>query len=143
MDNMITYIDFICIVVPLIMMLFVLSGSSRHTVAFMVVGVCACLLVSEINGMIVAYAGLTDMYFVTTAITPVTEEIVKALPVIFYAVMFSKDSRTLLNISFACGVGFAVLENTVILSQSVISNPGSVSLLWALIRGFGSGLMHG
>ena len=52
MDNMITYIDFICIVVPLIMMLFVLSGSSRHTVAFMVVGVCACLLVSEINGMI-------------------------------------------------------------------------------------------
>jgi RsiW-degrading membrane proteinase PrsW (M82 family) len=36
------------------------------------------------------------------------------------------------------GLGFAILENTFIL----IKNVESVSLLWAMIRGFSSGLMH-
>ena len=142
MDSMISYIDFICIVVPLMMMIFVLTGKSRHVVGFMIVGVCACMLVSEINGIIVNITGISDMYYITTAITPLTEEIIKAVPVIFYALVISNDKKTLLSISFACGVGFAVLENTVILSQSVISNPASVSFLWAFVRGFGSGLMH-
>lgn len=36
------------------------------------------------------------------------------------------------------GLGFAIMENTFIL----IKNVESVSLLWAMIRGFSSSLMH-
>ena len=41
--------------------------------------------------------------------------------------------------AFFVGIGFAVLENLVLLTHNV----NNVTLLWALIRGFASGLMHG
>ena len=37
------------------------------------------------------------------------------------------------------GIGFAILENTYYL----INNIETVSILWAVIRGIGAGLMHG
>ena len=45
----------------------------------------------------------------------------------------------LLTISFAVGIGFALFENSAIL----IANIDSVSLGWAVIRGFSTALMHG
>ena len=37
------------------------------------------------------------------------------------------------------GLGFAVMENTYLLVQNV----ESISILWAIMRGFGTGIMHG
>ena len=76
---------------------------------------------------------------VTTTVTPITEEIVKALPVVLYAFLFTRSRQMLLSVSFALGVGFALFENTYIL----IRNVENLSLGWAVIRGFSTALMHG
>ena len=142
MENTIEYICFICIMIPLIMMTITMTKKARLLIGSMALGVFISLLSSEISGTIIQAAGLTDMYYITTTITPLTEELLKALPVLIFAFLFSDKKGTLLSIAFGIGVGFAVLENITILLRSVMENPSSVSYLWAFVRGFGSGLMH-
>lgn len=137
MDNL-TYISFIAITVSLALMLPLMEKKQRRLVVFMIAGIFSCLFVSELNNILLG-AFHNDIFFVTTTITPVTEEIVKMLPILFFAIMVSDDRSTLIPISFAVGVGFALLENVVILTQNV----ENVTILWALVRGFGSGLVHG
>lgn len=132
------YILFICIVAPLMLMLFLLKKKAQLTVGFMIVGIFLCLFVSEINAILRA-AIPWSIYSITTTVTPITEEIVKAIPVVFFAFVFTDKRETLLSISMAVGIGFAILENAYILTGSL----GSVDFFWALTRGFGSGLVHG
>ena len=137
MDNL-TYIAFISLTVSLALMLPLMEKKQRRLVVFMIAGIFSCLFVSELNNILLgAFRG--DIFFVTTTITPITEEVVKMLPILFFAIMVTDDRRTLIPISFAVGVGFALLENVVILTQNV----ENVTILWALVRGFGSGLVHG
>ena len=137
MDNL-TYISFIAITVSLALMLPLMEKKLRRLVVFMIAGIFSCLFVSELNNILLG-AFHNDIFFVTTTLTPVTEEIVKMLPILFFAIMASDDRSTLIPLSFAVGVGFALLENVVILTQNVVN----VTILWALVRGFGSGLVHG
>ena len=137
MDNL-TYIAFIAMTVSLGMMLPLMEKKVRRLVIFMIVGMFSCLFVSELNHILLdAYNN--DMFYVTTTITPVTEEIVKALPILYFAIVITDDRRVLIPNAFAVGVGFALLENVVILTQNV----ENVTILWAFVRGFGSGLVHG
>lgn len=46
--------------------------------------------VSELNGLLLRLTDSTILYF-TTNVTPITEELVKVLPVIYYAYVFSDD----------------------------------------------------
>ena len=137
MDNL-TYISFIAITVSLALMLPLMEKKQRCLVVFMIVGIFACLFISEVNGILLK-AFDNDVYYVTTTITPVTEEMIKILPILDFAIVITDDRRTLIANSFAVGVGFALLENVVILTQNV----ENVTIFWALVRGFGSGLVHG
>ena len=137
MDNL-TYVAFIAMTVSLALMLPLMEKKVRRLVIFMIVGMFSCLFVSELNHILLdAYNN--DMFYVTTTITPVTEEIVKALPILYFAIVITDDRRVLIPNAFAVGVGFALLENVVILTQNV----ENVTILWAFVRGFGSGLVHG
>ena len=130
MENM-SYIIFICITVPMLFLLPIIRDRfARVIVGYMICGLFCCLLVSEINGILLNLFG-NDYVYVTTTITPISEEIVKALPVLFFAFVVSDSREKLVAIGFAAGIGFAILENMVILLQNV----SSVSLFWALIRG--------
>lgn len=142
MENTIEYICFICIMVPLLMMTITMTGKARLLIGSMAMGVFISLLSSEVSGVVIQAMGLSDMYYITTTITPLIEEILKALPILIYAFLFSDRRETLLSMAFGMGVGFAVLENIVILLRSVLNTPESVSYVWAFVRGFGSGLMH-
>ena len=137
MDNL-SYVVFICIVTSLGLMLPLMEKKTRGVVVFMIVGIFSCLVVSELNNILLKLFD-NNMYYVTTTITPVTEEILKALPVLYYAVIICDNRKTLIEHSFSVGVGFALLENIVILVQNI----SEVSVFWALVRGFGSGLVHG
>lgn len=137
MDN-ISYVAFLCIVIALGMMLPLMGRVTRRILIFMIIGMFCCLFVSELN-TILLHAMDDDILYVTTAITPVTEEIVKALPVLYLAIVISDDQRTLITCSYALGVGFALLENVIVLMQNV----RDITIIWVLIRGFGSGLVHG
>lgn len=137
MDNL-TYIAFIAVTVSLALMLPLMEKKLRRLITFMIVGIFCCLFVSELNNILLE-AFRSDMFYVTTTITPVTEEVVKMLPILFLAIMISDERRIVIPNAFAVGVGFALLENVVILTQNV----ENVTILWALVRGFGSGLVHG
>ena len=136
MDN-IAYILFICLVAPMLLMVLMLRGRSRLLVGYMLLGIFVSLFVSELNTILLNSCG-GDMLYVSTAVTPVTEEIVKAIPVLFYAVVFSDNRDRVMPIAFAIGVGYAMFENMVILAQNV----ENVTVGWAIIRGFSTALMH-
>ncbi len=136
MDSM-SYILFICIAVPLAMMLVPIEKKSKKIVVALLLGMFCCLFVSEVNGLIMRLTG-DSMLYLTTNVTPLTEELVKLLPVIYYALLISDDRKNVTTVAFAIGVGFAMLENIIILIQHI----SSVNIFFALIRGFSTGLMH-
>ena len=136
MDTM-SYILFICVAAPILLMLLPIEKKSRKVVLFMLIGMFCCLFISEVNGLLLKISDVQLIYF-TTNITPITEEIIKALPVLFFAVVYSDDRTDIITASFSVGVGFAILENLIILTQ----NFRDVTLGFAIARGFCSGLMH-
>ncbi len=137
MDNL-TYIAFIALTISLGLMLPLMEKKVRRLVIFMIVGISACLFVSELNNILLEHFN-NEIFYVTTTITPITEEIVKMLPIIYFALVISDERTVLIPNAFAVGVGFALLENVVILTQNV----DTVTIPWAFVRGFGSGLVHG
>ena len=145
MESM-SYILFVCIAVPVAMMLLPIERKSRKVVLALLMGMFCCLFVSEVNGLLLRLTGSTTLYF-TTNVTPLTEELVKILPVAYYATVFiDKDEKeikksdriSIITIAFAIGVGFAMLENVIVLIRHI----SSVNMLFALIRGFSTGVMH-
>ena len=138
MDYMI-YILAICISAPLILMAALADAKSRRLLGFMILGIYIAVLASEINALLsFAFADPMDHFHITITITPANEEILKALPLLFTAIVFCDDREILFQRAMSIGLGFAIMENTFIL----IKNVESVSLLWAMIRGFSSSLMH-
>ena len=137
MDTMIC-IQFICIALPLLLAMGLLEKKSRLVLGFVVLGMGVCVLVSWVNGIMRSASG-ESLFFVTTTLTPISEELSKALPVIFYAFVLSDKREQLITISMGLGIGFAILENSSIL----VSNFYSVSIIWAISRVFGASLMHG
>lgn len=118
----------------------IVQKRTRLILLFTFIGMCCCLFISEVNGLLSLAIG-EDMYYITTNITPLTEELIKALPVLLFAVFISSERQTLLTIAFMTGLGFALLENSTILVETAITQ-GSVGILWALIRTLGAGLLH-
>ena len=132
------YVLFICVVAPLFLMLLLLQGRAKLVMGYMLIGIFGCLFVSELNALLLPLFD-NDMVYTTTVITPLTEEIVKAIPILFYALVYTDKRETVVMLSFALGIGFGMFENTVILVQNI----GSVTITWAIIRGFSTALMHG
>lgn len=137
MDNLI-YILFICTVAPILLMFLMLRKRSKLLVGYMLIGIFVSLFISELNTILLNLLG-GDSLYVTTTITPVSEEIIKALPVLFYAVLFSDNRERIMPIAFATGIGFGMFENMVVLVQNI----ETVTIGWAIIRGFSTALMHG
>ena len=121
------------------MMLLLLNKNVRPLVGYMIIGMFITLFTSEINSIILA-AFDNDKIYVTTVVTPMIEEISKAIPILFYVYVFYDGEREkLLQLALVTGIGFALFENTVLIVQNV----DSVTLGWSLARGFSTALMHG
>ena len=139
MEN-IAYIVFICFALPFLLAIPIVRKNTRLVMLFVFIGMCCCMFISEVNGLFNNLIG-QDMFYLTTNITPMTEELIKALPVLVFAIFISSERQTLLTIAFMTGLGFALLENGTILVETVVVQ-GSVDILWALIRTLGAGLLH-
>lgn len=133
--NLILFISFAA---PLLMTFFVCKGKARTLLIFLFLGMVVCLFCGEFNTVIMKMIPF-DMRYYTSNLTPLFEEIFKAVPILVYTFLYKPKKRTLLECSILVGVGFAVLENAFILG----GNAGSVSVTNALIRGFSAGMMHG
>ena len=136
MDNLI-YILFVSVFVPILLMALLVEKKARLPILFLLVGLFVSVFASEVNSFL-SKALLMDYYRTTVVVTPITEELFKALPILFYAVVISDKRERLFTASMAVGIGFAILENAFWLLDDSHFN-----MLNALIRAFGSGLMHG
>ena len=136
MDNLI-YILFVSVFVPIFLMACLIEKKARLPVVFVLVGIFVSVFASEVNGLMEDLLPLT-VYEITIIVTPVTEEILKALPIFFFAMLLEAKKEALFTASMAVGIGFAVLENALYLLNSP-----SFNMLDAIVRAFGAGLMHG
>ena len=136
------YIIFICTAVPISLMLSLLEKKSRTTLFYMLLGLIICLLAAQINFILRdSFYGTWDpnVFAVTTTLTPIVEELLKAIPIIYFGFVISDKRDDLLTVSMALGIGFAILENCYIL----VANLDQTSIIWAFTRGFSSALLHG
>ena len=125
---------FIGIAAPLAMMLLICRGDTRRLLLFLLFGMTVCYATGWLNETARLALGL-DPDAASTGLGPMIEELTKAVPVLVYAFLFKPKRRTLLECSAMVGVGFAILENAAYFLRGV-------GLLYALGRGFGSGMMH-
>lgn len=128
---------FISIIIPLCMLLILVKGNSRTLVLFFIFGITICLICGWLNGNFVNYFEETRYFAIN--ISPITEEVCKAIPIIIYAFLYKPGRQQLLECGMAVGIGFAVLENASILAGNV----GLITIGFAVARGIGSGIMHG
>lgn len=136
MDHMI-YILFVSVFIPILLMALLVEKKARLPISFMLVGIFISLFASEINGYLSNTLSL-DTYNLTVVVTPITEEILKALPILYSALVISDKKESLFTASMATGIGFATLENAFYLL-----NTHSFNMADGVIRAFGTGLMHG
>ena len=137
MDSLI-YILFISIFFPLFLMMLLVEEKARLPIVFVLVGIFISVFASEVNGVLLNFLNMTK-YDATITLTPITEELLKAVPILFFAILISDKKEKLFTASMATGIGFAILEN----AYYLLSNYESFSFVSALTRGFGTGLMHG
>ena len=136
MDNLI-YILFISVFVPILLMTLLIEKKARLPVIFMLVGIFISVFSAEVNGLIKSLLQMEN-YRITIVVTPITEEILKAVPILIYATLVSDKRESLFTVAMSTGVGFAVLEN----AYYLFTHP-AFNMLDAIIRAFGTGLMHG
>ena len=136
MDNLI-YILFVSVFIPIMFMAFLIEKRARQPIIFVLIGIFISVFAAEINGFLSSLLPMT-VYENTIIVTPITEEILKALPILFFAVVFSAKKEALFTASMAVGIGFAVLENAFYMLTDA-----SFNMFDAVLRAFGAGLMHG
>ncbi len=133
-----TYIEntFICLAAPLLLAIFCLKDNARRVLIFLLSGMTACLCSAYITTYLAALTG-TDLSSATYEIAPAVEEAIKALPLLFYLLVFEPEKKRAANGALVVAVGFATFENVCFLTSY-----GTADLLRLLIRGFGTGAMH-
>ena len=133
--NLILFVSF---ALPMIMSFFICKERVRAAMIFFFVGMCVCLFCGELSA--VALQALPyDQRFFAANIGPFFEEVFKAFPILVYVFVFKPERRRIYECAVMDGIGFAVLENAFILGGAA----ATVSIVNALIRGFGAGMMHG
>ena len=136
MDEM-NVVLYICFLIPMFFSLFIMENKSRLVVGYILIGTTVSLIINYVNTCIFNVLDIDILYF-CTMISPVTEELIKALPILFYALFISNNRQKLVQSSFAVGLGFAIMENMIMLTQSA----SGIDIEWAILRGLGAGLMH-
>lgn len=138
MDGLMIII-YMCFIIPMFPFLMILRDrQSKYLTGCLMAGMTLCFIAAYINRFLLNLSS-GDSIYITTNITPISEEVLKALPVLFLAYFVLDDRDFLISAAFAVGVGFAILENAVILT----SNLETVTISWAFLRGIGAAFMHG
>lgn len=126
----------ICIAVPLVISLLFTKRSTRRFIVSFMTGMIVCLLSAYISG----YLAVSTAYSteeVSIFLSPIVEEIMKFLPVLFCFFVFEPSPEDLKPTAVGVGAGFATFENCCFILSSGASHLGYV-----MIRGLAVGVMH-
>ena len=132
------YIIMISLVFPLLLLMTMLGKQSRLLLGFVLGGMVLAVSAYEINSLVCDLFGLSGAELSIKA-APVIEEILKSLPILFFAILVSDDRKLVLQLSMAVGIGFAILENAFLL----LTYADQVNIGWAVVRGISTSLSHG
>ena len=127
---------FLCLAIPLALSMLFIGGRTRIFMLFMITGMSVCLLSAYVNSFFMGYYGVDDIVAVVE-ITPVCEEVMKLLPLLFYVLIFEPKVRNLPEAAVALAVGFATFENACYLTEN-----GAENFMFLLIRGVSAGALH-
>ncbi|MCR5332241.1 MAG: PrsW family intramembrane metalloprotease [Lachnospiraceae bacterium] len=126
----------ICIAIPLLISLIFTDKNTRRFIAGFLTGMIVCLLSAYISGFVHYITGIsqndTAVYY-----SPLIEETMKLLPVLFYMFVFFPDDNRVFIVSLSIGLGFATFENCCYILTS-----GASEVTYILIRGMAAGVMH-
>ena len=109
MDSLI-YILFAAIFIQILLMACLVEKKARQPMIFVLIGIFLSVFASEINAYLRSILPM-DTFEITIVVTPISEEILKALPILFFATVLAPKKEALFTASMAVGIGFAVLEN--------------------------------
>ena len=126
----------LCIAIPLAVSLLFIRGEVRRYLAAFLLGMGVCLISAYISGFLNLATGMGDND-TSVFLSPVVEELMKLMPLLFFLFLFSPRERTLTTLAVAVGAGFATFENC-----CYILTQGAESLPYILIRGMAVGVMH-
>ena len=127
---------FICLAAPIVISVFCIRGKGRPMMFFVLSGMTVCLLSSYISTFLTASFSL-DYVTASITVTPIVEEAMKFLPLLFFYLLTDPDNESLFLSSIAVGVGFATFENCCYILTS-----GAGRLSYILVRGLATGVMH-
>ena len=131
-------IIYLCIVLPMLPILFALRDKySKRFLLFSIIGLSICLVSAQINTLLIKKIDMDALNYSIT-ISPINEEILKAIPLIIFTLAFAKKGDQIIPLAFAVVIGFGILENIIIYSNNMYS----LGTGWAIIRGLGASLMH-
>lgn len=133
-----TYIEniFTCLAIPLLLSLLFTKGRTRSFTLFVIIGMSICLLSAYINSFFMGYYD-AEAVIAAIEITPVCEEVMKLLPLLFFALVFEPEAKELPGAAIAIAVGFATFENVCYLTEN-----GAANFSFMLIRGISAGALH-
>ena len=92
MDNLI-YVLFVAIFVPILLMTCLVEKKARHPLVFVLIGIFVSVFAAEVNGVMVDLLPLST-FEITIIVTPISEEILKAIPILFFASILSPKKRS-------------------------------------------------
>ena len=126
----------ICIAIPLLIAILFIGASTRRFLLNFVMGMVVCLLSAYVSGFINYMTGIgsEDM---AVFYSPLIEEILKLLPLLFYLFVFEPELDKLFTAALGLGLGFATFENCCYILSS-----GASDVTYILIRGMAVGVMH-
>ena len=127
---------YICLAAPLLIAALCMRGRGRRMILFLIAGTTVCLLSSYINTYIAAVIGAGTLT-ASIEIAPMTEELMKFLPVLFYLLVFEPTKEDIIDSVLMTAVGFATFENA-----CYLTGYGAADIVHLLVRGFGAGAMH-
>ncbi|MBP5254002.1 MAG: PrsW family intramembrane metalloprotease [Lachnospiraceae bacterium] len=133
-----SYIEniYICLAAPILLCIFCFRSNARRSLIFVLSGMTACLFSAYVSAYLTGVLGL-DMSTASHEVSPMVEEVLKLLPVLFYLMVFEPKRGYAISSPMLVAVGFATFENVCFLTSY-----GSADLLRLVIRGFGTGAMH-
>ena len=127
---------FICLAAPFLIAALGTNTGNRKNYLFIVLGFVCCVISAYLNTFFSALYNAQDPTAVLE-ISPVIEETVKLLPLLFGLIVFELQPKEGGNIIFNIAVGFATFENVCYLLEN-----GTGNLFYLFVRGFSSGAMH-
>lgn len=133
-----TYIEniYVCLAIPMILSMLFIRGTVRRYTLFVIIGMGVCLLSAYVSSFFMGSYGI-DAVVASVEITPVCEEMMKLLPLLFYFLIFEPEPKELPAAAIAIAVGFATFENVCCLTEN-----GAENLIFLLIRGIAAGALH-